>query len=280
MALALMPRNMATGRGRQNRTLGRARRKWVLHKNVLVKGAFALGVLAVFAAGFHFRDSISVGISGVHQAGLSGLASAGLGVSAIEITGQAITSEKQIAEALALTPATSILGYDVAAARERLLELPAIAEAHVRKVYPNHLAVSVVEKPAVARWRVNGTTFLIDGAGEKLGVAATADGKLPLVIGVGAADNAFALLTALDKFPDLTHQLAAVSRIADRRWDLLYDTGLRVQLPENGLGQALEALNSYEKNDALLERDLTLIDMRVPGTIAVRLAAREQANAN
>jgi cell division protein FtsQ len=62
-----------------------------------------------------------------------------------------------------------------------------------------------------------------------------------------------------------------LSRIADRRWDLIYRNGMRVQLPEMGVAQAFAALDDYQKQYALLDRDLSLIDLRVSGTLVVRL---------
>jgi cell division protein FtsQ len=74
----------------------------------------------------------------------------------------------------------------------------------------------------------------------------------------------------------LKKDLAALSRIGDRRWDLIYYTGLRVQLPELGVAQALDRLEMYQRDYALLDRDVTLIDMRVPGVLAVKPTVREE----
>ena len=62
----------------------------------------------------------------------------------------------------------------------------------------------------------------------------------------------------------------ALSRIADRRWDLIYDTGLRVQLPEQGVAQALAHLVSYQDDYQLLDRDVSVIDLRIESVVAVR----------
>ena len=62
----------------------------------------------------------------------------------------------------------------------------------------------------------------------------------------------------------------ALSRIADRRWDLIYRNGLRVQLPESGVAQALDRLDIYQAQYALLDRDVTQIDLRVPGIVTLK----------
>jgi cell division protein FtsQ len=92
------------------------------------------------------------------------------------------------------------------------------------------------------------------------------------VIGDGAADDALVMIKALDRFETLKYDLVALSRIADRRWDLIYDTGLRVQLPEMGVGPALQQLETLQSLYALLDRDVTVIDLRVPGLVALKPA--------
>jgi cell division protein FtsQ len=90
------------------------------------------------------------------------------------------------------------------------------------------------------------------------------------------------MIRTLDRYPALTRDLAALSRIGDRRWDLIFYTGLRVQLPENGVAQALAQLDMYQSTDQLLDRDVTIIDLRVPGMVSLKLGelavkAREDA---
>jgi cell division protein FtsQ len=72
--------------------------------------------------------------------------------------------------------------------------------------------------------------------------------------------------------------LVALSRIGDRRWDMIYTSGVRVQLPELGVAQALAQLSVLETKFQLLERDVELIDLRVPGIVAVEpsTAAQQQ----
>jgi len=249
-----------------------AERAWILHKDLVLKAA-ALGLAVVVIAGaFQMRGVIFDGVMRVAEAASTGMASAGFGISAIDITGQALTGENAILGALDIGPRTSLLAFDAESARQRLLALPAIETAVIRKAYPDRLIVAVTEKTPIARWTVDGVTYLVDSSGERLVSAASkANADLPLVIGQGAGDDAAVIIRALRLHPALGRGVVALSRIGDRRWDVLYDTGLRVQLPETGVTQALKRLDSLERDHALLERDLSLIDMRVEGSIVVRL---------
>nr|WP_248305970.1 MULTISPECIES: FtsQ-type POTRA domain-containing protein [unclassified Devosia] len=197
-------------------------------------------------------------------------AHAGLAVSEISISGQTLTSEQDVFDALAIQLETSTMSFDVDAARKRIAELPAVESVLVRKTYPGKVDVTITEKLPVARWRVDGITFLIDRAGDQIGEDRGAYGDLPLVIGDGAADDALAMIRAIDTVPQLKDELVAISRIADRRWDLIYSTGLRVQLPEQGVAQALRKLQDYQDEFRLLDRDLAQIDLRNDTLVALR----------
>ncbi len=255
---------------------------WVLHKRVMVR-ALAAAIVLVGAVGlYEMRDLLASGAMMVTDVAQGEFARAGFGIGKIEITGQALTSEKDIAEALEIGPQTSTLNFDADAARLRLLKLPAVATVAIRKVYPNELSVVLTEKRPIARWRVDGITYVVDAEGTQIAEDLGDYRELPLVVGDGAADDAMAMIVALDRHPTLQSGLAALSRIGDRRWDLIYYSGLRVQLPEVGVAQALDQLELYQSDYALLDRDVMLIDLRVPGMVALKpgeIAAKQIAEA-
>lgn len=251
-------------------------KNWILHRVAIIRVFAALLLALVLAAGFQARGGIGLALQTSGDLLAGRFAQAGFAIREITISGQAMALESDIAAALDLNGTTNVFNFDVDAARQRLLELPAIADVQVRKVYPSQLVVKVSEVVPVARWRVDGVTFVIDASGNQIADATIADDGLPLVIGDGAANDALAIIQALKNYPVLGRGLAALSRIGDRRWDMIYETGLRVRLPERGLGAALENLNRAQGEKQLLDRDLVSIDLRVAGLMALRPAQRQQ----
>jgi cell division protein FtsQ len=249
---------------------------WVLHGYRLVPIAILVSLLALAGVLYALREPIAATFFTLVDLVEGEIADAGLAVGKIEITGQSLASETDILIALGLEPGVSTLGFDLAAAHERVAALPAIESVSIRKQYPSDLVVTVTERVPVARWRVDGVTFLVDAAGEQIGTDRGAYTELPLVIGDGAADDALIMIRALDVHPDLKANLVALSRIADRRWDMIFSTGLRVQLPELGVGQALRRLVTYQADYQLLDRDVSTIDLRVQNLVAVRPNLREE----
>ena len=262
-----LPVPVRSPRRRIVNNLGRA---WVLHRTAIMRGAALLALLAGAGALYQLREPIGMGVGTLGELAQGRFAASGLAIGEISISGQTLTSEQAIFDALGIEPHTSTVSFDVEAARQRIAELPAIESVTVRKTYPGDVIVNLVEKTPVARWRVDGITFVIDATGEQIGEDWGAYTDLPLVVGDGANDDAMVMIRVLDQHPLLKENLVALSRIADRRWDLIYDTGLRVQLPELGVARALRNLEAYQANYQLLDRDVTVIDMRVDSLVAVR----------
>ncbi len=264
-------------RSSRKRLANRFNRAFVLHGRLIRRSVLAVVLLAAAIGVYQVREPIGVLANTLGDVAQGNFAQAGLAIGEISISGQTLTSEQAIFDALGIVSHTSTLGFDVEEARQRIAELPAVASVTVRKTYPGDVNVVITEKVPVARWRVDGVTFLIDGRGDQIGEDGGAYSDLPLVIGDGAADDALVMIRALDGVPSLQNGLIALSRIADRRWDLIYDTGLRIQLPEQGVAQALRRLVGYQTDYQLLDRDVSIIDLRLDNIVAIRPNKTEES---
>ncbi|MBN9316570.1 MAG: FtsQ-type POTRA domain-containing protein [Devosia sp.] len=276
------PRQFPVVIPRSRTAIVRATHMWVLHKRLIQRIAGAILAVLLLAGVYQSRDVLGSVAATAYRFVQGEFAEVGFGIDSIEITGQTLTDDNDIITLLTLGAGNSTLTFDAQKAQARLEWLRAVKSATVRKVYPDRVIVSIVEKVPVARWRVGDTTWLIDEAGKKIGTDIASYTDLPLVIGEGAADDAVVMVRILDRHEALKNDLAALSRIGDRRWDLIYRNGLRVQLPESGVAQALDRLEMYEKDYALLDRDVTLIDLRVPGIVTLKpgeIAAQQLADA-
>ena len=260
--------------------LVRANHMWVLHRQRIVQVIGAILALLAFSGLIAAKDMIWEGGVTAFKFVQGEFAAAGFGITSIEITGQVLTSDADIITLLTVGTGNSTLTFDAQKAQARLEWLRSVKSATVRKVYPNRIIVSIVEKSPVLRWRIGSTTWLLDERGDKIGTDIASYTDLPLVIGQGAADDAVPMVRLLARHEKVGDGLAALSRIGDRRWDLIYRNGLRVQLPETGVAQALDRLDIYQAQYQLLDRDVTQIDLRVPGVVTLKpgeLAAEQIA---
>ena len=268
-----LPVHVRTPRRRLRNNFGRT---WILHRKLVVRIAAAMIALVAAGGVYAAREPIGTVASGLAAGAQGQLGRTAFAIGEISITGQSLTSEQAIFDALGVEPHTSSVSFDVESARQRVAELPSVKTVSVRKVYPGDLVVTITEKVPVARWRVDGVTFVVDAEGEQIGEDRGSYSELPLVVGDGAADDAMVMIRALQQYTHLQDGLVALSRIADRRWDLIYDSGLRVQLPELGVAQALKHLDYYQTAFQLLDRDVTQIDLRVASIVAVRPTKHEE----
>jgi cell division protein FtsQ len=115
---------------------------------------------------------------------------------------------------------------------------------------------------------------LIDGEGVVLDrVPVTKMPDLPLLIGPGANAHSRQLDGLMATVPTLKPQLASATWVGGRRWDLSFQSGETVALPEgNTAAQAsLQKFAKLDRSSGLLGRGLVRIDLRVPGKMIVRL---------
>lgn len=233
-------------------------------------------ILLIFASagyGAVKGDHVPAIVEGFKHARDATANAAGFRIATLAITGRRQLSEAEILAAAGIGPQTSLLFLDVEAARQRLEATPWVAQATVRKLYPGHLDIAVVERDAFAYWQTNGKVSVIAADGTVLGpVGERPIAQLPLVVGPGAAGRAREFLALLDQYPAIRSELRAAVLVAERRWNLKLKSGLDIRLPESGVSDALETLMGLDQEKKILSRDLTAVDLRLPGRITVRLA--------
>jgi cell division protein FtsQ len=163
---------------------------------------------------------------------------------------------------------------DVSAIRQRLLQFGWVKDARISRRLPDSLTIDIVERSPAALWQNQGQLALIDGEGVVLDrVPVDKMPDLPLLIGAGANGEARGLEGLMGAVPTLKPQLASATWVGGRRWDLSFQSGETVALPE-GDGAAKTALTKFarlDKSSGLLGRGIVRFDLRVPGKMIVRL---------
>ncbi len=244
-------------------------------RRFLRPGAWGLAGFAVVLAGVLLAHSAQPG--GAVARLRDGVASAAnMRVQQIVIEGRSNTPEPLLNAALGVHRGDSMLGFSIEAARQRIEALSWVEHAAVERRLPGTLVVNLVERRPFAIWQNQGRFVLIDREGQSVaGEDVAAFGDLPLVVGPGAPEAATALLDALAAQPTLKPRVMAAVRVGERRWNLRMKNGTDVMLPEGADAPALARLAQLQADDALLDRPLAVVDMR----LADRLVVRPQAPA-
>lgn len=205
----------------------------------------------------------------------------GFAVKKVDISGNNHVATSQLVAALELNDATSLLGFDAQAARSRLTSLPWIETADVRKIYPNQVHVKVVERRPYAIWQHENHLDVVDNTGHVIVPFSPEVGaNLPLIVGLGATEDAAQFIDSLRTLPKIFNQIHAFVRVGDRRWDIVLDNGIRIKLPvEQPEKRLREALFSPRTAD-LFNKDVTSIDLRLGDRVTVALAPEALARRN
>jgi cell division protein FtsQ len=158
--------------------------------------------------------------------------------------------------------------------RRRLLDYGWVKDARVSRRLPDTLVIDIVERTPAALWQNGGALALIDSEGVVLDrVPVDKMPDLPLLIGPGANGQEQQLDALMAAVPTLKPQLASATWVGGRRWDLAFQSGETVALPE-GAESAKAALMKFarvDKQSGLLGRGIVRFDLRVPGKMIVRL---------
>lgn len=229
-------------------------------------------IAALFAGGY---------VSGAFKSAGRGIdalvADAGFGIAAVHLAGNTRTQPPEILGALGFEPGQSIFGADIQSARVRLLALDWVADAEVRRQYPDSISVSLIEKLPFALWQTSDGLFVVERSGKPIvKAAANQFPHLPLFMGSGAPPVGAELVDAIALHRAIAARVKAMQRVSMRRWNILLDDRVVVELPETGWQKQLDELEHLIVDKGVLERDITEIDLRSPDNYFFQLRNGEK----
>ena len=235
----------------------------------------AIGVVVLLALDIPAKAERAAG-SAIGHAGfnVSGYQIVGISHMDRSLIDAVVTDELNRAAAEAGSSKAPQALVDVSEIRRRLLHYGWVKDARVSRRLPDTLVIDIVDRKPAALWQSQGQLALIDSEGVVLDrVPVDKMPDLPLLIGPGANAQEQQLVQLMDSVPSLKPQLASATWVGGRRWDLNFQSGETVALPE-GKDDAREALVKFARQDktsGLLGRGLVRFDLRVPGKMIVRL---------
>jgi cell division protein FtsQ len=195
----------------------------------------------------------------------------GLRIEQVGLSGQRLTPDLDIFDAIGLRDAGSLLTFDGTTARARIEALPWIETASINRVFPNSLEVRVSERSAYALWQRGDREYLVDATGRVLSsVKAGSHAGLPRIAGEGAPEQAKALIDLVVRYPLIAERFRSAERVGERRWTLHLKDNVVVHLGVDREAVAFAALSAPGGLGKLMsDRDL-VIDLRTSGRFTVR----------
>lgn len=261
---------------REARTLLRRRQIWQLRR-IARNTALVLLILGVIVA--QRSGAADAALTDMRAQFAAVMVDLGFVVKRVEISGLTHMSEADLRSALGIHPGDPIFAFDMDEARGRLAELGSVKSVSVARQLPDGVVIHVEEREPYALWQFNGQLRVIGRDGVVItDQEADRFAGLPVVVGEGADRAVAPLIDMMSGDPALRNRVRAAVRVGDRRWDIVFDNGMRARLPGDGELRAWHRLTRLVKDRDLLSRAVHVVDLRLDDRVVLRLT-REAAEA-
>lgn len=247
----------------------RVRKPVGFNKHYFIK--MALGVVLFTSAtvlGLYVQKNWD---AAVHNAEEFVAKTVGAKVEHIMVEGLVHADPVELKKALGLQRGESLVGFDSAKVRAQVEGLSWVKMATVERKLPSTVRVELFEYAPLARLQDAEGTFVINKNGDKIDEDASAFTYLPLLLGEGAADKASELFSLLMQSAEISKKLAQAEYIGDRRWNLGFESGVTVQLPERNPSHALSLLSRLNEKRRVLSMEGGMVDLRLEDRIVIRV---------
>jgi cell division protein FtsQ len=236
---------------------------------VAAGGAAIFGPIWMWHAGV-----VADAADGLKAAAVAQSAELGLRIQNVFVTGRAETEPAEILAALEVRRDGPILDFDPHDARGRVEALPWVARAAIDRRLPGDIWVAIEEHRPLAVWQNEGQIRMVAADGGIIDLAPPPQyADLPVVVGPDAPLHTLGLIRLLDAEPELGRRVAAAIRVGGRRWNLEFDNGISVNLPEHDAVAAWRRLAVLTRDERLFDSGVTAVDLRFyPGKLVIRRA--------
>lgn len=241
--------------------------------------AFTVAILAGGLALAWFIASLSGATEVAEQRFANMAANAGYKVRHVEVRGTERLNEMRVYEKAIDREDLAMPRVDLESLRGELLEINWVDDARVSRQLPDTLVIDIVEREPHAVLRKADRLVLVDPSGAELEpISAEAAGEYLLIEGMGAQSRVEALDELLAAAPALSDHVTAAEWVGNRRWNLTFETGQNLALPE-GENRAAAALISFAQADGvhrLIGGEVVAFDMRNPPRMYMRVPGRAE----
>jgi cell division protein FtsQ len=139
------------------------------------------------------------------------------GVRTVQVHGEHVLSEKQVAAAADVAHGTPLVRIDTAAVTRRVERLPEVASAEVSTSFPSTLVIRVTERLPVGYVRRGSQAELVDATGDQYRTVASAPAGLPRFVvpaGTDARTTGGAVATVAAALPAaLRHRVRSIEAL-------------------------------------------------------------------
>lgn len=199
----------------------------------------------------------------------------GLEVKEISIHGNSRLNKKQILRKIGIKNGDGIFIVDLNEIKKKLDELAWIKDVVIKRSLSGKIDLYLTEKEAIAIYHdaKSNNFYLVDKEGNLIDASIPCFFKsLPTLSGGEANKFAPSILEKIGKYEEIRSRLTAMAFIQKRRWNLKLNNQIEIKLPEDGVEEALEALNKIVEQGKATSGDVLGLDFRIAGKVIFKLS--------
>lgn len=244
-------------------TLKRKIRRWWIRTSML----FCTAIVFFFVYSFYFNQTLLPNFLITNIAKIS--YKMNYVIKSIEVFGEDDNCRVADISVLDKYKGVPTLVVSVDDIRADLESVDCIGKVSVSRVLPSKLKIMVEPKTPIAIWQHKHKFFFIAENGSVLEIRNNKDiNKFIIIVGENAPKMAPQLLKIITKDQDLPQKVISAIWIGDRRWNVTFDNGTEILLPEEKYAKAWDKLVELIKsNEAFKSFSYRVIDFRVPNRI-------------
>jgi cell division protein FtsQ len=142
-------------------------------------------------------------------------------------------------------------------------EIAWVQDVTVTRNMPNTLNIIISEYIPIAIWQNDGEKYLTDKEGNLIPFEDLEEFKNMVILsGKNANFNAKSLINIFAANPELSARVYSATWVSNRRWDIRFESGLLIKLPEKNISDAWNSLiKIYNMPGSIL--GLKIIDLRI-----------------
>lgn len=195
-------------------------------------------------------------------------------VSLLRIEGASAELQDDIQEALPIDLPLSQFKLDIDGLRAELIGLDPVLDADVRVKAGGVLLLKITERTPAVAWQTESGIEVLDADGHRVASLHNIEtaGALPLIGGEGAQTAVPEALTLIAAAAPITDRLVGLTRIGNRRWDVVLTGDQIISLPEAAPVAALDRALAMHAARDVLSRDVRVVDLRIADRPVLRLS--------
>ena len=236
---------------------------WWRRMKILVLTSTVLVLILTAGLAYAERDRV---VNELHQLG----AEAGLKLRHIQVRGRSHISKATLLAALNIQLNDPIFSINLQDLHNRVSQIGWVKNVIIERRLPSTIHIVLDERAPIALLQNHTDHQLIDKTGTVIKGADPRDfTHLKVIAGKNAAANAASILAALETEPELFSEVWAISFRSERRWDVYLKNGMEIRLPEKDPISAWSRLAAIDREKTITNRDLAVIDLRIPKQLIV-----------